>query len=204
MIAHSVLGQATLAQPVEKGQHHVRRKFLAVMIFEAAIDLSITDNTAYTVLVALKQLGYDALSAVERSEIYRLTLSGDMAPEDVAGALLRAEIVFNPNKHRLSYESRAVPAGTPMREEWEAVIADRDDDTSRVRRLLAERFGVHGLERLERSTAWRLFENDRPASKERLEWACRALLCNPYSQVATVRARPHRTVAGESAAVVER
>jgi phosphoribosylformylglycinamidine (FGAM) synthase PurS component len=174
------------------------------MIFEAAIDLSITDNTAYTVLVALKQLGYDALHAVERSEIYGLTLSGDMAPEDVARALLRAEIVFNPNKHRLSYASRAVPAGTPVPEDWEAVIADRDDDTSRLRHLLAERFGVQGLERLERSTAWRLFEKDRPASKERLKWACRVLLCNPYSQVATVRARPHRTVAGESAAVVAR
>jgi phosphoribosylformylglycinamidine (FGAM) synthase PurS component len=174
------------------------------MIFEAAIDLSITDNTAFTVLVALRQLGYDALQTVERSEIYRLTLSGEMPPEDVARALLAAEIVFNPNKHRLSYERHAEAGDASVRDEWEAVIADRDDDTSRVQHLLADRFGVRGLERLERSTAWRLFEKDRPASKERLEWACRALLCNPYSQVATVRARPHRTVAGESAAVVER
>lgn len=174
------------------------------MIFEAAIDLSITDNTAFTVLVALQQLGYDALVAVERSEIYRLTLAGDSGPAAVARALLHAEIVFNPNKHRLSYESSDVPGGTPARDEWEAVVADRDDDTTRVRHLLADRFGVRGLERVERSTAWRLFEKDGPASKERLEWACRALLCNPYSQVATVRARPHRTVAGESAAVVER
>ena len=118
------------------------------MIFEAAIDLSITDNTAYTVLVALKQLGYDALHAVERSAIYRLTLSGDMAPEDVARALLRAEVVYNPNKHRLSYESRATPDGPPVRDEWEAVIADRDDDRTRVRQLLVERFGVRGLERV--------------------------------------------------------
>jgi phosphoribosylformylglycinamidine (FGAM) synthase PurS component len=174
------------------------------MIFEAAIDLSITDNTAFTVLVALQQLGYEALHAVERSEIYRMTLSGDMTPEDVAGALIRAEIVFNPNKHRMSYERRAEAGDISVRDEWEAVIADRDDDTSRVRHLLADRFGVQGLDRLERATAWRLFEKDRPASKERLEWACRALLCNPYSQIATVRARPHRTVAGESAAVVER
>jgi len=174
------------------------------MIFEAAIDLSITDNTAYTVLVALKQLGYDALYAVERSEIYRLTLSGDPSPEEVARALMRAEIVFNPNKHRLSYASGVETGDHPAREEWEAVIADRDDDTSRLCRVLAERFGVRGLQRLERSTAWRLLEKGRPSSKERLEWACRALLCNPNSQVATVRARPHRSVAGESAAVVER
>ena len=174
------------------------------MIFEAAIDLSITDNTAFTVLVALKQLGYDALHAVERSEIYRLTLAGDVPPDEIVRALLHAEIVFNPNKHRLSYDSGAVTDDASTRHEWEAVVADRDDDTSRVRHLLAERFAVRGLERLERSTAWRLFEHDRPASRERLEWACRALLCNPYSQVATVRARPHRTVAGESAAVVER
>ena len=175
------------------------------MIFEAAIDLSITDNTAFTVLVALKQLGYDALDAVERSEIYRLTLQdGDSSPEDVARALLHAEIVFNPNKHRLSYETRAESDGAPARDEWEAVVADRGDDTSRLRHLLADRFGMRGLERVERSTAWRLFEKEGPASKERLEWACRALLCNPYSQVATVRARPHRTVAGESTAVVER
>jgi hypothetical protein len=133
-----------------------------------------------------------------------MTLSGDMTPEDVAGALIRAEIVFNPNKHRMSYERRAAAGDISAREEWEAVIADRDNDTSRVRHLLADRFGMQGLDRLERATAWRLFEKDRPASKERLEWACRALLCNSYSQIATVRARPHRVVAGESAAVVER
>jgi phosphoribosylformylglycinamidine (FGAM) synthase PurS component len=174
------------------------------MIFEAAIDLSITDNTAYTVLVALTQLGYHALYAVERSEIYRLTLSGDMPPEDVARALTRAEIIFNPNKHRLSYDRPVESGDNVVRQEWEAVVADRDDDATRVREQLAKRFGVRGLERLERSTAWRLFEKDQPASKERLEWACRALLCNPYSQIATVRARPHRTFAGESAAFVER
>src|ERR1700682_1555412 len=194
MIVHSLSIDSNPATDGEKGQLDVGRNVRGVMIFEAAIDLSITDNTTYTVLVALKQLGYDALHAVERSAIYRLTLSGDMAPEDVARALLRAEVVYNPNKHRLSYESRATPDGPPVRDEWEAVIADRDDDTTRVRQLLVERFGVRGLERLERSTAWRLFEIDRPASKERLEWACRALLCNPYSQAATVRARPHRKI----------
>jgi phosphoribosylformylglycinamidine (FGAM) synthase PurS component len=174
------------------------------MIFEAAIDLSITDNTAYTVLVALKQLGYESLRGVERSEIYRLTIIDGGQPEDVARALMRAEVVFNPNKHRLSYDTGSKSAAVVAAGEWEAVVADRGDDATRLRRLLVDRFGIRDLEQIERSTAWRLIEKDRPAPKERLEWACRALLCNPYSQIATVRLRPHRTAAGESAAVVER
>ena len=173
------------------------------MNFEAAVDLSITDNTAYTVLVALQQLGYRSLQRVERSELYRLTIAGEEPADAVAHALMRAEVIFNPNKHRLSYF-----AGSPVSDldgrEWEAVVADRDDETARLRRLLGEQFGVRGLERVERSTAWRLYEADRPAPKERLEWACSVLLCNAYSQTATVRARPRRIAAGESAVVVER
>lgn len=174
------------------------------MIFEAAVDLSITDNTAYTVLVALTQLGYDSLARVERSEIYRLTLADDGPPEDVARAFMHAEVVFNPNKHRLSYVAGDDAANEAAGGEWEAIVADRDDDTTRLARVLAERFGVSGLKALERSTAWRLYEKDGPASKDRLEWACRTLLCNPHSQIATIRARPHRAAAGESAAFVER
>ncbi|HEY5096223.1 MAG TPA: hypothetical protein VII69_14010 [Candidatus Eremiobacteraceae bacterium] len=170
------------------------------MIFEAAVDLSITDNTAYTVLVALKHLGYESLDRVERSEIYRLTLADDDRPEDVARSFMHAEVVFNPNKHRLSYDAGTDAPG----EEWEAIVADRDDDTTRLARVLAERFGVRGLRQVERSTAWRLYEKDRPASKDRVEWACRTLLCNPFSQIATIRARPHRAAAGETVASVER
>ena len=174
------------------------------MIFEAAVDLLITDNTAYTVLVALKQLGYDSLDRVERSEIYRLTLLDGQPPDDVARAVMHAEVVFNPNKHRLSYDAGSARGDAAPVEEWEAVVADRDDDTTRLTRMLADRFGVRGLKSIERSTAWRLFERDRPAPKERLEWACRVLFCNPHSQIATIRARPLRTAAGESEAAVER
>lgn len=174
------------------------------MIFEAAIDLSITDNTAYTVLVALTQLGYESLHHVERSELYRLNLLDDQSPEDVARALMRAEVVFNPNKHRLSYLAESEAGSTDAVAEWEAVVADRDDDTTRLTRMLGERFGVRGLKSIERSTVWRLYERDRPAPKERLEWACQALLCNPHSQIATIRARPRRIAAGESVTVVER
>jgi phosphoribosylformylglycinamidine (FGAM) synthase PurS component len=174
------------------------------MIFEAAIDLSITDNTAYTVLVALRQLGYESLHAVERSEIYRLDLRDDASPDAIARVLTRAEVIFNPNKHRLSYHADDGTAGADPGEEWEAVVKDRDDDTTRLRTLLVDRFDVRGLNAIERSTAWRLYESERPAPKERLEWACRMLLCNPHSQIATICARPHRASVGESAAVVER
>jgi phosphoribosylformylglycinamidine (FGAM) synthase PurS component len=175
------------------------------MIFEAAVDLSITDNTAFTVLVAMKQLGYNSLARVERSEIYRLTFADDENPEDVARALMHAEVVFNPNKHRLSYAVGGFDTvDGPAAEEWEAIVADRDDDTSRLVRVLAERFGVRGLIKVERSTSWRLYESDRPASKDRLEWACQTLLCNQHSQIATIRARPHRAAAGETVASVER
>jgi phosphoribosylformylglycinamidine (FGAM) synthase PurS component len=174
------------------------------MIFEAAIDLSITDNTAFTVLVALKQLGYESLQRVERSELFRLTLVADEPAADIARALTRAEVVFNPNKHRMSYDDGSPAGDRGAGGEWEAVVANRDDDTTRLRRLLAERFGVRGLDRVERSTAWRLYDSAGSAPKERLEWACRVLLCNPNSQTATVRERPYRIAAGESTTVVER
>jgi len=173
------------------------------MIFEAAVDLTITDNTAYTVLVALQQLGYGALQRVERSDVYQLILAEDQPPAEIARALMRAEVIFNPNKHRMSYVAGS-PAADRDAREWEAVVADRDDETTRLRRLLGERFGVRGLDRIERSTAWRLYQNDGPAPKDRLEWACHVLLCNAFSQSAVVRERPRRTAAGESAAVVER
>jgi len=192
------------AERWEKGRLLVRRKTPAVMIFEAAVDLSITDNTAFTVLVALKQLGYESLQRVERSDLYRLTLVADEPAADITRALMRAEVVFNPNKHRMSFADGSPAGGRGTGGEWEAVVADRDDDTTRLRRLLAERFGVPGLDRIERSTAWRLYDSDGPAPKERLAWACGVLLCNPYSQTATVRERPYRIAAGESAAVVER
>jgi phosphoribosylformylglycinamidine (FGAM) synthase PurS component len=192
-----------VGEAVDEGRPGTGLKLLALMIFEAAIDLSIPDNTAYTVLVALRQLGYDRLERVERSELLRLSLLDGSPSPDIARALTRAEVVFNPNKHRLSYAvDAALESGVP--DEWEAVVSDRDDDTTRLARLLTERFGLAELKRVDRSAAWRLFEAGRPAPKERLEWACRALLCNPFSQSATVRARPRRRAVGEGQAFVER
>jgi phosphoribosylformylglycinamidine (FGAM) synthase PurS component len=173
------------------------------MILEVAIDLTIPDNTAYTVRVALAQLGYAGLERVERTDIFRLSIVDAQArSEDIARALTRAEVVFNPNKHRLSYTVGDGSSSTIVGE-WEAVVADRDDDTTRLQRVLRERFGIRGLGRLDRLTAWRLYEAGRPASKDRLEWACRVLLCNAYSQSSSVRARPDRTPVGDAAVAVE-
>src|SRR5450755_351171 len=144
MIVRSRSSGKNPAGEEEKGRLRVRRKTPIAMIFEAAVDLTITDNTAYTVLVALQQLGYGALQRVERSDVYQLILAEDQPPAEIARALMRAEVIFNPNKHRMSYVAGS-PAADRDAREWEAVVADRDDETTRLRRLLGERFGVRGL-----------------------------------------------------------
>jgi phosphoribosylformylglycinamidine (FGAM) synthase PurS component len=166
---------------------------------EIAIDLIVPDNTAYTVLVALRQLGYEELERVERSEIVVLGL--DAAPTDVERIVKRAahaEILFNPNKHRMSYtladnrpDDRNANAG-----KWEALVNDRDDNTSGLVTLLAGPFGLRELRSLSRGVAWRLFEKSGDAPRERVEWACRELLANPYSQRFHVRPNRARTAAG--------
>jgi phosphoribosylformylglycinamidine (FGAM) synthase PurS component len=152
---------------------------------EFAIDLTVPDNTAFTVLTALRSMGYADLTRVERSSLLRLAISkGAMAADECGRALTHAEIVFNPNKHRLSFATDA------QTDRAEAVVADKDDDTESLKEMLAERFGIRGLQHVERATAWRLFEGDDPAPAERLEWACANLLANPYSQTCEVRVRP--------------
>lgn len=168
---------------------------------EIAIDLIVPDNTAYTVLVALQRLGYDGLASVERSQIFRLTFDAPpSAAAELAHTLAHAEILFNPNKHRLSYAlaevlpkpDQSAPNGAL---EWEAVVNDRDDDTSGLVALLKGPFGMSGLRALTRGVAWRLHETDATAPHAMLEWSCRQLLANPYSQTFVVRARPARIVA---------
>jgi phosphoribosylformylglycinamidine (FGAM) synthase PurS component len=153
--------------------------------FEFAIDLTVPDNTAFTVLTALRSMGYDRLTRVERTSLLRLDVgSGAMSAEECGRALTHAEIVFNPNKHRMTLSSDGLAGG------HEAVVADKDDDTESLQELLTQRFGIRGLERVERATSWRLFEGDEAASGERLVWACERLLANPFSQTHVVRRRP--------------
>jgi phosphoribosylformylglycinamidine (FGAM) synthase PurS component len=156
-----------------------------MLCVELAIDLTVPDNTAFTVLTALRGLGYRDLERVERSDILRLRLrDGAMSTEDCARAITHAEVVFNPNKHRLSV------AKIGEADQREAVVTEKDDDNSRLISLLSARFGVRGLEEMERATAWRLYETGASASEERLAWACSILLANPYSQSYVVRRRP--------------
>ena len=164
------------------------------MTIEIAIDSIVPDNTAYTTLVTLRRLGYGDLAHVERSEI--LTLDVDDRPhaaDAVVEQISHAEVIFNPNKHRISFsvpdERRSVE-----NEEWEALVSDRDDDTTGLAHLLQGPFGIASLRSLKRGTAWRLHEKGGPAPQARIEWACRELLANPYSQTAVVRRVPTRHV----------
>ncbi len=168
-----------------------------MMRLEIAIDLIVPDNTAFTVLTALRQLGYTALERVERTEIVELDVDAPpAATDDIVAKVAHAEILFNPNKHRLSY----APASAPAVEgngaaQWEALVIDREDETSGLVTLLAGPFGLSGLKTLSRGVAWRLYESSGPAPKARIEWACRELLANPYSQRFHVRPVPARAVA---------
>jgi phosphoribosylformylglycinamidine (FGAM) synthase PurS component len=154
--------------------------------FEFAVELTVPDNTAFTVLTALRELGYRDLERVERADLLRMRLhEGAMTVDECGRALMRAEVVFNPNKHRLTYAADGESGS------FEAVVAEKDDDASGLCDLLSGHFGVRGLEGVERAIAWRLYEKDGAAPKKRLEWACRELLANPFSQTYTVRARPN-------------
>jgi phosphoribosylformylglycinamidine (FGAM) synthase PurS component len=167
---------------------------------EIAVDLIVPDNTAYTVLVSLRRLGYTALGRVERSQILRL--HADVQPEGAVRLVERikhAEVLFNPNKHRMSYAPVSADAASPNgAADWEAFVTDRDDDTSGLVRLLQGPFGMSELASLTRGVAWRLHEARGPAPKDRLDWACRELLANPYSQRFVVRPMPARVEATPS------
>jgi len=149
-------------------------------------------------LATRRELGYNALERVERSEIIRL--QADAQPSDAVSIIERvthAEILFNPNKHRMSYatpsKQTAVGAATPNgAAEWEALVTDRDDATAGLVHLLQGPFGIKELRSLNRGVAWRLYEAHGPAPKERIEWACRQLLANPFSQTFVARAVPLR------------
>jgi phosphoribosylformylglycinamidine (FGAM) synthase PurS component len=163
---------------------------------ELAIDLIVPDNTAYTVLVALRELGYEALQRVERSQIITLEMASGIDEDDVIEKVSHAEVLFNPNKHRLSYvRPNAASSGDDGAAQSEAVVTDNEDDTRGLVALLAGPFHLHHLQTLSRGVAWRLFDVSGPATRERLEWACRQLLANPVSQRFEVRPMPVRSIA---------
>lgn len=168
------------------------------MNIDVAIELIIPDNTAFTVLTALRQMGAKDLAAVERSEQYILAVDDGARADDVVHQLARAEVVFNPNKHRMSYcvEGEAAAIKPPQ---FEAFVRDHDEDNTRLLSLLTGTFNMSTVSSLERSVGWRLFDAQGPASRDRLEWACRELLANPVSQQYDIRPRPVRTSVREPA-----
>jgi len=162
-----------------------------MVTIDAAIELIIPDNTAFTVLTALRHLGYRDLAKVERSEHVVLSVTDDAAPEHVIEQLSRAEILFNPNKHRMSYGvPNAAEAATPL--QFEAIVRDKDENNDRLVKLLAGTFGITALHGLSRAVGWRLYNVGGPATREQLEGACRTLLANPISQSYDIRPRPVR------------
>jgi len=180
---------------------------------EVAVRLSIPDNTAFTALTALRLLGYPELERVQRETIYSLQLIDSGRPaEEIVAALTRAEVLFNPNKHELSYRLLNAPGGAPVvrersalrpsseartQPEYEAVVSDNGDDCSRLVALLKDHFGIRELRSLSRAIAWTLYESGARASAERLSWACAQLLCNPHSQRVLIRQAPRRSAVGE-------
>jgi phosphoribosylformylglycinamidine (FGAM) synthase PurS component len=164
---------------------------------DAAIELIIPDNTAFTVLTALRHLGYEELAKVERSDHVLLTVADDAVPEQVIAQLSRAEVLFNPNKHRMSYATAGERAAAPQ--QFEAIVRDHDENNDRLVALLSRTFGMTALRGLSRAVGWRLYDEAGPAARERLEWACRSLLANPISQSYDIRPRPVRRRVRETA-----
>ena len=167
-----------------------------MMTIDVAIELIIPDNTAFTVLTALRRLGYDDLTRVERSEHVVLELASDASPETVIAQLSHAEVLFNPNKHRMSYA--AASDGQLVRPpEFEALVRDKDEDNDRLVRLLSTTFGMSSLQGVARAVGWRLYDEAGSAGADRLAWACQMLLANPISQTYDIRPRPVRRQVGE-------
>lgn len=172
------------------------------MKLDVAIEPIITDNTAFTVLTALRHLGYTELESVWRADHLMLDLTREEPAEEVVARLSRAEIIFNPNKHRLRYAQAGEPA--PRSDTFEALVRDRNENNERLVTTLRTTFGIGGLHALERSVAWRLYDRGGPATMERLEWACQALLANPISQTYEIRSAPEYRELGEPASAASK
>jgi len=159
------------------------------MKLDIAIEPIITDNTAFTVLTALRSLGYEELERVERAEHLLLDLDDGTPAPAIAEKISRAEILFNPNKHRLRF-TKADNGATDNASGFEVLVRDKDEDNAHLVKSLVSTFGISGLRGLERAVAWRLDERNGSASSERLEWACGTLLANAVSQTYRIRQRP--------------
>jgi hypothetical protein len=147
------------------------------MTLVVEITPTIPDNEAVTALLTLRKLGVD-LGNLERGDVWRFEVEPPGAESLVAG-LLKIETVFNPNKHALAVRDSALPR---RGETWidEPGAAEFGAPPFRIAgRLLA------GVTRIERFTAWRLFDRHGVgASVEVVERALETLLCNAAFQKA--------------------
>jgi phosphoribosylformylglycinamidine (FGAM) synthase PurS component len=149
-----------------------------MMIIDVAIELIIPDNTAFTVLTALRRLGYEDLMRVERSEHVVLHVAPDASPEAIVAYVVGSDGELGPG-------------------EFEALVRDKDEDNTRLVALLSTTFGMSALADVVRGVGWRLYDEAGPAGADRLSWACQMLLANPISQTYDIRPRPVRRQVGE-------
>jgi phosphoribosylformylglycinamidine (FGAM) synthase PurS component len=128
-----------------------------------AISLKVPDNTAFTALLALQRLGVP-VERVERARIVPVTGENDAA---TLKRVTADESLFNPNLHRVEVRESSTPLDGEMWV-WSGASLARDD---------------------KHVVAWRLFgERETPVSREVLERARDALLCNPAFETAELPA----------------
>jgi phosphoribosylformylglycinamidine (FGAM) synthase PurS component len=131
-----------------------------------AIALKVPDNTAFTALVALQRLGVP----VERVERARVVLVSGESESSIIRQVSHDESLFNPNLHRVEIRDSKAPL--------EGELWVRASGELRSPRLA----------RGDNLVAWRLFGERGPVSREVLERARDALLCNPAFETAELPA----------------
>lgn len=139
------------------------------------VALTIPDNEAESALATLRRMGLE-LGALRRAEVYLVDLEPSHAG-DIMAALQSVETIFNPNKHRLRVRDETEPLGGEVWIDEPGI----DASVSSGGKLL------QGIERIERFTAWQLY--DAQGNPERPETVTRAnelLLCNPAFQRALI------------------
>ncbi|GAC1504366.1 MAG: hypothetical protein NVS1B14_10160 [Vulcanimicrobiaceae bacterium] len=126
-----------------------------------AISLKIPDNEARTALAALVRLGV-RIDAVERADVWLIEYGGPGA--DLVKLVRSDEVLFNPNKHALEPLASLRPRGGEI---WVEPL-----DRSASGKMIS------GIGAAKRVVAWRMWSGNRPATREILQAAAQALLCN--------------------------
>jgi hypothetical protein len=148
------------------------------------VALSIPDNEALTALVTLQRLGVP-VDALTRADLYRCDVE-ENAEDDLLATMRGSESIFNPNKHRIALRTGANPLAGEV---WIDALDAHDGGEPLAGAALPAVRGraLRGIRRLERFTAWRLFDRDgAPVPTSVVTAAVETLLCNPAFQKATM------------------